>query len=136
MPRIVGRGSSRLRLAIIGLVALFAFTPISRAVLVAADGSFSPTPFTSLALRSSSDPTPAVQVGDLVPVLLTNHTGMTRSYHWSATQQGVAISIGNVTLANGHGANINVPTTFGRAGKLRIGINGTQVFVTVNLERP
>lgn len=133
MPRIVGRGSSRLRLAIIGLIVLFAFTPISRALLDAADGSFSPTPFTSLALRSS---TSAVQVGDLVPVLLTNHTGMSRSYHWSATQQGVAISIGNVTLANGHGANINVPTNFGRAGKLRIGINGTQVFVTVNLERP
>jgi hypothetical protein len=136
MPRIVGRGSSRARLVIIAVIVLFAFTPLSRALLDASDGSFSPTPFTSLALRSPSDPTLGVQVGDLVPVLLTNHTGSTRTYHWSATQHGVAISIGSVTLSNGNGAKINVPTNFGRAGELRIGINGTQIFVTVNVAKP
>jgi hypothetical protein len=70
-----------------------------------------------------------------VPVLLTNHTGSPKTYHWSATQRGVAISIGSVSLPNGDGAKINVPTNFGRAGKLKIAVNGTQIFVTVNLAK-
>jgi hypothetical protein len=135
MPRIAGFGSSKLKLVIAALIVLFAFTPISRALLASADGSFAPTPFSSLELRSPSDPASGFQVGDLVPVRLTNHTGSTKTYHWSATQHGVVVSLGEETLRNGRGVNINVPTSYGRSGALRIGLTGTDVFLTVALQK-
>jgi hypothetical protein len=134
MPRIVVAGSSRLRLSIIAVVVLFAFTPISRALLSSVDGSFAPSPFTSLALRAPSSPASDFEVGDLIGVRLTNRTGTTKTYQWSATQHGVVISLGEKTVPNGHGANVDVPTSFGRAGSLRIALNGTNVFVTVLLQ--
>jgi hypothetical protein len=135
MPRIVGRGSSKLQLSIAAVVVLFAFTPISRALLLSVDGSFVPSPFSSLALRSSSDLVAGYQVGDLVPVRLTNHTGTTKTYHWSAMQHGVIVSVGEKTVLNGRGANIDVPTNFGRPGVLRIALTNSDVFVTVPLVR-
>ncbi len=135
MPRILGFGSSKLRLSIVAVVFLFAFTPISRALLLSVDGSFTPSPFSSLALRSPSDPAGGFQVGDLVPVRLTNHTGSSKTYHWSATQRGVVVSLGVKTLLNGRGTNIDVPTNFGSVGQLRIAIAGTNIFVTVHLAR-
>ena len=135
MPRIVGRGSRRLRICIVAVIVLFTFTPISRALLLSVDGSFTPTPFSSLALRSPSDSTAGFQIGDLVPVRLTNHSGSTKTYQWNAMQHGVIVSLGEKTLLNGHGANINVPTNFGRPGTLQITITGTDVFVTVPLVR-
>ena len=134
MPRIVAPGSSKLRLSIVAIVLLFAFTPISRALLSSVDGSFSPSPFTSLALRTPSNPGSHFEVGDLIGVRLTNRTGSTKTYHWSATQQGVVISLGETTVRNGHGANVNVPTGFGRAGIVRIALNGTDIFVTISLQ--
>jgi hypothetical protein len=135
MPRIIGSGSSKWRLSIVALIILFAFTPISRALLLSADGSFAPTPFSSLALRSPSNPAAGFQVGDLVPVRLTNRTGSIKTYHWNASQRGVVVSLGEKTLLNGKGADINVPTGLGRPGVLRIGLTGTDVFVTVTLLR-
>jgi hypothetical protein len=134
MPRIVGPGSSKLRLSIVALVLLFAFPLISRGLLNAVGGSFSPAPYSSLALKNYSDPAAPFEVGDLVPVLLTNHTGSTKTYHWNASQHGVVISLGETTLSNGTGATIDIPTSLGRSGRLRIGISGTDVFVTVPLQ--
>jgi hypothetical protein len=135
MPRIVGPGSSKRRLIIVAVVVLFAFTPISRALLFTVDGSFAPSPFSSLALTSPSNPAASFLVGDLVPVRLTNHTGSSKTYHWKATQRGVVVSLGVKTLVNGHGVNIDVPTNFGSVGKLRIAVSGTNIFVTVHLAR-
>jgi hypothetical protein len=122
-------------LSIVVIVVLFAFTPISRALLSSVDGSFSPSPFSSLALRTPSNPSSDFEVGDLVGVRLTNRTGSTKTYHWSATQHGVVISLGETTVRNGQGANVNVPTSFARAGALRIGLDGTKVFVTLSLQQ-
>lgn len=134
MPRIVGPGSRALRLGTVALlVILFAFTPISRALLASVDGSFAPAPFTSLALATPSDEPGGFEVGELVPVRLTNRTGSVKTYHWSATQKGVTISLGEVTLPNGHGANIDVSTTYAAAGKLTIAVSGTNIFVTVSI---
>jgi hypothetical protein len=132
MPRIFGSGSSKFRWSLIVLIVLFAFTPISRALLLSVDGSFDPSPFTSLALGNPANPA-GFEVGDLVSVRLTNHTRMTKTYHWSATQHGVVISLGENTLQNGRGTTINVPTNFGKPGTLRIAVSGTDVFVTVHL---
>ena len=131
MLRIVGSGSSKFRLSIVAVIVLFAFTPLSRALLLSVDGSFAPSPFSSLALRTPSDAAAAVQAGQFVPVRLTNHSGSTRTYHWSATQNGVLISLGQKTLLNGRGANIDVPTSGAASGRLRIALTGTDIFVTV-----
>ncbi len=135
MPRIVGPGSRKLLLAIVAVVILFAFSPISRALLASVDGSFSPTPFSSLSLRSPSDPNAGFEVGDLVPVRLTNRTGSTKTYHWEAVQHGVVVSLGERVVRNGHGTDINVPTNLARSGLLRISLTGSDVFVTVSLQR-
>ncbi len=133
MPRILGSGSRKFRWSIVALlIGLFAFTPISKALLNAANGSFSPAPFTSLALLSPSNPA-GYEVGDLIPVRLTNHTGRTTTYHWNATQKGVVVSLGEETLLDGHGATIDVSTNFGSAGTLRIAVANTDVYLTVHL---
>jgi hypothetical protein len=134
MPRIVGPGSSKFRLSIVVIVVLFAFTPISRALLSSVDGSFSPSPFTSLALRTPANPGSEFEVGDVIGLRVTNRTGTTKTYHWNATQHGVVISLGETTVANGHGADVNVPTSFGRPGTVRIALDGTNVFVTLSLQ--
>jgi hypothetical protein len=133
MPRIVGPGSRTIRLSIIAVVVLFAFTPISRALLASADGSFAPTPYSSLALRTTAGRQQGFPVGDLVPVRLTNRTGSTRTYHWEAVQRGVVVSLGELTVRNGGEANINVSTTYASIGKLTIAIAGSDVFVTASI---
>jgi hypothetical protein len=99
--------------------------------LAASDGSFSPSPYTSLAVRTSTNVPAGYQVGDLVPVRITNRSGKTKTYHWAASQHGVVVSLGETTLVNGQWANINVPTAFAAAGRLRIAISGTDIFVNV-----
>jgi hypothetical protein len=133
MPRIVGPGSRTLRLSIIAVVVLFAFTPISRALLASADGSFAPSPYSSLALRTPPGRQQGYLIGDLVPVRLINRTGSTRTYHWDAIQKGVVVSLGELTVRNGDGANIDASTTYASAGKLTIAIVGTNIFVTVSI---
>ena len=135
MPRIVGPGSRTIRLSIIAVVVLFAFTPISRALLASADGSFAPTPYSSLALQTPAGRQQGFLVGDLVPVRVTNRTGATRTYHWDAVQKGVVVSLGELTVRNGGSANIDVSTTYASAGKLTIAIAGTNIFVTVSMRK-
>jgi hypothetical protein len=131
MPRIVGFGSRTRRLSILAVILLFAFTPISSALLASSDASFAPVPYTSLAVRTPAIVPQGFELGDLIPVRLTNQTGDKRTYHWSASERGVVVSLGEITLDNGRAADINVPTNFASAGRLRISITGTDVFLTV-----
>jgi hypothetical protein len=105
-------------------------------LLNSADGSFAPSPYSALALRTPSNPGTSFEVGDLVPVRLTNRSGTVKTYHWKATQNGVVISLGQKTVPSGHGADINVPTSLGKSGIVRIALAGTDIYVTMRLHRP
>ena len=76
------------------------------------------------------------EVGDLVPVRVSNRTGSTKTYRWSASQHGVVVSLGEVTLENDHGANINVSTALAHPGALKVALSGSDIFVTVPLVKP
>jgi hypothetical protein len=95
------------------------------------NGSFSPNPYSSLALGTPSAATEGFLAGDKVPVRLTNRTGHTETYDWHATQDGTLISLGEETLANGQASTVFVPSRGAVTGKLRITLTGTKVFVTV-----
>jgi hypothetical protein len=131
MSRIAGPGSSRILLPLVIVVLVFAFTPISRVLLRTVDGSFTPSPYSSLALRFPSDGSSGVVKGEPVSVQLTNRTGHAKTYHWSATQKGALISLGEETLDNGRTTRILVPSRGAVTGVLRIGITGTNIFITV-----
>jgi len=112
-------------------VLAFAFTPISHVLLRTVDGSFTPSQYSSLALSVPSDGSSGVVTGEQVSVLLTNRTGHAKTYHWSATQKGALISLGEETLDNGRTTTILVPSRGAVTGVLRIGITGTNIFVSV-----
>jgi len=136
MPRTTGFGSKRLLTVLIIAVLLFAFTPISRALLRAVDGSFDPVQYSSLALSNPSDAAAGVRAGDPVSVQLTNETGHTKAYGWSARQHGALISLGEKIVHSGGTTTILVPSRGASPGKLRIALNGTDVFITVPIVNP
>jgi hypothetical protein len=131
MPRILGSGSGRLLLSLLVLVLVFGFTPISKGLLRAVDGSFAPSSYSSLALRNPAEAITGISPGTLIRVNLANHTGRTKTYHWSASQVGSLISLGAETLQNGKSATILVPSRGAVTGSLQISLTGTNVFVTV-----
>jgi hypothetical protein len=131
MRRIVGPGPSRLLLSVIVLVILFCFTPFSNAMLRVVDGSFAPAHYSSLALPDPTNASAGVLAGESVRVQLTNHSGRTKTYHWSATQQGNLISLGEETLGNGESVTFSVPSRGAVTGTLSVALTGTTVFVTV-----
>jgi len=133
MSRIVGLGSSRIIVPLVIVILVLAFTPISRVLLWTVNGSFAPTPYSSLALRFPSDGSSGVVKGKPVIVQLTNRTGHVKTYHWSATQKGALISLGEETLDNGRTTTIVIPSRGAVTGVLRIGITGTNIFITVPL---
>jgi hypothetical protein len=135
MPRIDGRGTRRLLLALLVLVILFAFTPISRALLGSVNGSFAQTSYSALALKTPSDSAAGVRTGKRVAILLTNHTGHSTTYHWSATQNGALISLGETTLRNGKTTTIHVPSRGADRGTLQIALTGTNVYITVPIRK-
>ncbi|HEV3187375.1 MAG TPA: hypothetical protein VGZ04_04925 [Acidimicrobiales bacterium] len=112
-------------------IILFGFTPISRVLLRTVDGSFAPSKYSSLALRTPSDAVNGLFAGQPVLVRLTNHTGHLKTYHWNASQNGALISLGEQTLGNGRATTISVPSRGAISGRLRIAISGTNIFVTV-----
>jgi hypothetical protein len=132
MPRVV----NRLLLALIVAALLFAFTPISEALLRLVHGSFAPTPYSSLALRTPSVAAVGVSAGKPIPVQLTNETGHTKTYHWSATQRSGLISLGEQTVQNGRTTTFLVPSQGATAGRLQIRLIGSNVFVTVHILKP
>lgn len=131
MPRFNGRVARRLLLSLAVAAVLFGFTPISHALLRAVNGSFAPTPYTSLALRSPSQAESGVKQGVPVRVELTNRSGRTRIYEWRATQAGALIDVGLEKLANGRSETILVPTNHAASGNLRVSLAGTDVYVAV-----
>lgn len=136
MPRILGPGSSRLLLSLVIAFILFGFTPISGGLLRLVDGSFAPSPYSSLGLKTPSNAAVGYLAGDPVPVLLTNETGHTKTYHWSATQGGALVSLGDETLGNGRTTTIFVPSRGATTGKLQIALTGTNIFLTVPIVTP
>ena len=131
MPRIVGPGSSRLLLSLVVVILVFGFTPMSRVLLRSVHGSFAPSQYSSLALSTPSDAAVGFLAGGVVPVQLTNHTGHIKTYHWSATQNGTLISLGEETLENGRAITILVPSRGAVTSRLRIALTGTNIFITV-----
>jgi hypothetical protein len=131
MPRVVGPTSSKLLAIFIVLALVFAFTPISKGLLRAVDGSFAPTQYSSLALRDPSDATLGVLADEPIAVQVSNHTGHTKTYHWSATQGRALIGLGVTTVRNGQTTTISVPTRGAVTGTINVALTGTNVFVTV-----
>src|ERR1039458_2606650 len=131
MRRIVGPGPSRLLLSVIVLVILFCFTPFSNAMLRIVDGSFATAHYSSLALQDPTVAAAGIFAGQPVRVQLTNHAGRTKTYRWSATQQGNLISLGEETLGNGKSVTFSVPSRGAVSGTLSVALTGTTVFVTV-----
>jgi hypothetical protein len=131
MSRVAGPGSRRILLPLVVVALAFAFTPISQVLLRTVDGSFAPSPYSSLGLSSPSDGASGVAAGDPVSVQLTNHTGHAKKYHWNATENGALISLGEQTLDNGRKMTILVPSRGAVVGVLRVVIVGTNVFVSV-----
>jgi len=131
MPRIVGFNSGRPLFALLTIVLLFAFTPISHVLLRSVNGSFAPDPYSSLALETPTGATVGFLAGEPVPVQLSNQTGHTETYHWSATQNGALVSLGEDTLGSGRSSTVLVPSRGAVVGRLRIALTGTDIFVTV-----
>lgn len=131
MPTFVGRGRNWLPIVLVTAIVLFGFTPISRSLLGAVNGSFAPTSYTSLALSTPSNASTGIFAGELVRVRLTNHTGKSETYHWNASEKGALVSLGEETLSNDRSATLVVPSQGANSGVLRIGLVGTSVFVTV-----
>jgi hypothetical protein len=127
-------GRSFLVLAVGGV--LFGFTPISRELLKTVDGSFAPTPYSSLALSTPADAATGIPEGLPVPIQLTNDTGRTQKYHWTAQENGVLISQGEQTLGNGQAIGLSVSSHGAVSGTLRIVLQDTQVFITVPITGP
>jgi hypothetical protein len=137
MPGKNGHGKSKSRyvvfLVVIALV--FGFSPISRTLLRYVHGSFAPSPYSSLSLAIQSDVYGGVLAGKPVAVLLTNHTGHIKIYHWSATQNGALISRGEKTLDDDQTTKLLISSSGAKAGILRIALNGTDIFVTATIRK-
>lgn len=126
------RGTSYVFFVVI-VTLLFAFSPISKGLLHLVHGSFAPSPYSSLSLSTQTERNVGTLVGRRVAVSLTNDTGIIKRYHWTATQNGVLISQGEVTLGTGHADNILISSKGARVGRLRITLKGTDIFVTVTM---
>jgi hypothetical protein len=133
MPRIVGPGSSRLLLSLLVVALLFAFTPLERALMSSVGGSFAQSPYTALAFASPSRAAAGFVVGQSVPIQVSNRSGHTETYHWSATEGHSLISLGERTVPNGQTASILVPSNGAVPGTLRIALAKTDIFLTVPL---
>jgi hypothetical protein len=116
-------------------VLVFAFTPISHVLLRSVHGSFAPNPYSSLALRTPSNAGVGFLVGNPVAVELGNYTGHVETYHWSATENGALISLGEQTVDNGRTTTISVPTRGAINGTMRVALSGTNIFVTVPMQK-
>jgi hypothetical protein len=111
------------------------FTPISHVLLRAVNGSFAPTRYSSLALKTPSEVALGIPAGTTIHVELTNETGHVKTYHWTATQNRALISLGEETVGSGRVTTILVPSRGAVAGRLRISLSGTNVFLTVPIQQ-
>jgi hypothetical protein len=107
------------------------FTPISRALLRSVHGSFTPSGYSSLALKNPPAVDVGIPAGKSIAVELMNGTDHTKTYHWSAKQGGTLISLGEETVRSDQATKILVPSRGATAGSMRIAISGTNIFLTV-----
>ena len=138
MGRKTGRGNFRSAYVacLIVIVLLFGFSSISRVLLRAVHGSFAPTPYTSLSLVDQEAVSNGVRAGRPVAVRLLNRTGVTRIYSWRAVEKKAVISHGKKLVKVGQSATLLIPTRGASAGKLRISLDRTDIFVTVSIMAP
>jgi hypothetical protein len=122
-----------LSLIVIGLAA--GFTPISNRLLHEVNGSFAPTPYSSLALAHSSEVAKGLLAGDTIEAVLSNHTGRTTKYSWTATEDHRLVSKGNRTLRNGETIAFGIGTKGSTGGEMRIALRHSTIFVTIPLTR-
>lgn len=120
-----------LSLIAIGLVA--GFTPISKGLLHEVNGSFAPTSYSSLSLAHSSEVAKGLLVGDTIEAVLSNHTGRTTTYSWTATEGHRLVSSGNRTLQNGQTITFGIGTRGSKSGEMRVALTHTKIFVTIPL---
>jgi hypothetical protein len=120
-----------LLLTILVVLLLIGFTPISKRLLHRVDGSFVPTPYSSLALSTPSVIASGIEAGSDIPIRLSNHTGRTTTYSWTAAQHDVVISRGTQKLANGKSTTLYVTSLGADKGKLTIALMNTKIFLTV-----
>jgi GT2 family glycosyltransferase len=125
------RRRKKVVLPLVAAIALFAFTPISGALLAFVNGSFAPTPYTSLALRSPAQAATGFKRGAVVQLELANHSGRDKTYRWNVTQASTLIGTGQERLADGQTQTILVPTKFAVGGTLRVALDGTNIYVDV-----
>ena|ERR1039458_7668446 len=131
MPRIDDKAGRWLFLSLAVATVLFGFTPISHVLLRLVNGSFAPSPYTSLAPRRPSEATAGIKQGVPVQVELINRSGRARTYRWQAPQTGALISTGLEKLANGQAETIIAPTNHASSGRLRVALDGTDIYVSV-----
>jgi len=125
-----------LLLTLVVVALLIGFTPVSARLLRYVNGSFAPTPYSSLALSTPSAGTTGIATGSTIPIELTNHTGLATTYYWTATQGDVEISRGDLTLRNDNSTTIYVATEGAVVGTLRVALNDTKIFLTVPIISP
>jgi|ERR1700722_4679065 hypothetical protein len=130
MPGIIGAGSKRLRIIVLVAVLALAFTPISKVLLSAVNGSFSPTHYSSLAFVNPSQIDEGIRAGRALEVDVVNHSGGRKTYHIEASERGSLIGLGQTTLNNGQSATVSIATLGTTRGTLRIRIVGTGIFLT------
>ena len=131
MPGKDGRGKRRFVVFVVVVALMFGFSPISHGLLRYVNGSFAPSRYSSLSLSNPSSVVVGVLARGPVPVLLTNHTGQIKKYHWFVTQKDALLSQGEKTLGNGQTTTILISLQRAKAGRLRIALQGTHIFVTV-----
>lgn len=131
MPGMDDRGPKRVLVVVVIAVLVFGFAPISRTLLRSVHGSFAPSSYSALALKVPSDAVTGVIAGNYIRVQLMNHTGQTKTYHWSASQKGALIGLGVETVGNDQATTIFVPSRGAASGRLQIQLTGTNVFITV-----
>jgi hypothetical protein len=130
-----GKRKGAFALIFLVLILLFGFSPISGALLHRVHGSFAPSPYSSLSLANQSELNRGVAAGEPVLVLLTNHSHRTNRYVWRATQQGRVISQGAKVLKDGEAEVLQVPSRGATRGRLRISLNGSDIFVTITIRK-
>jgi hypothetical protein len=135
MPGKDGHGKSGFVVFVVVIVLLFGFSPISRGLLNTVNGSFAPSPFSSLSLSNPTNVEYGVLAFAPLPVILTNHTGKVTHYQWTATQKSTLISQGEKTLQNGQSATLLISLRGAKAGALRISLHGTHIYITVPILR-
>jgi hypothetical protein len=123
--------TDRILLTVVIVILLIGFTPISTRLLHYVNGSFAPSPYSSLAFSNPYVESTGVATGFTIAIKLANHMGRATTYHWTATQGNKMISRGGQTLNNDTSAVLYVSTKGAAAGRLRIALTNTKIFITV-----